>query len=294
MRVTQQMIFNFLISRLQKNQEQLYKIEDHLASGKRINRPSDDPVAAARINKLRGQLDKVNQYMKNIEEGTKITSAAETALDDIKDQLSRAQEIVMQQLGGIQDQQALQAAASEIDQIRQQVLQQANVKEEGKFLFAGFASTTAPFDEDGNYVGRSGDEFDIEIGEGDYLQINFCGDELMITPDGTNIIKLLADLRDHMLSGDRDWLRNNLSVLEQSLNHITNKISEVGARQNRLDSAKSAQDALNYNITVIISDLEDLDMTEAASQYAAQKNVLDATMASAANYLDQSFLDFLK
>lgn len=294
MRITHKLIFNSLISQIQQNQDRLFEIEEHLASGKRINKPSDDPVAAARINKLRGQLDKVGQFLKNVDEGAKVTSAVETAVSDIKDQLVRAQEIVMQQLGGIQDEQSRQAAASELEQIKEQILQQANAKNEGKFLFAGFASTTEPFDSNGNYLGRSGDEFEIEIGENEYLQLNFCGDELMITPDGINIIQLIDDVRNHVLAGDTDGLRDHLPDLQSSFDHITNKVSEVGSRQNRLDSAKNSQEALEYNITLIISHLEDLDMVEAASQYTAQKLVLEATMQSAANYLSQSFLDFLK
>lgn len=294
MRITHKLIFNSLISRIQRNQNKLFEIEEHLASGKRINRPSDDPVASARVNKLRGQLAKVKQYLKNIDEGVKVTSAIETAISDIKDQIVRAREIVMQQLGGIQDEQARQAAASELEQIKEQILQQANVKHEGKFLFAGFASTTEPFDSSGNYLGRSGDEFEIEIGESEYLKLNFCGDELMITPDGINIIQLIDDVRNLILAGNTDELRDRLPALQSSLDHITNKISEVGARQNRLESAKNSQEALEYNITLIISQLEDLDTVEAFSQYAAQKLVLEATMQSTANYLSQSFLDFLK
>ena len=294
MRVTHKMIFNSFIIPLRRNQNRLFEIEEHLIAGKRVVKPSDDPVAAARISKLRGQLARTEQYIKNIDEGKTLLSAMETAVDGIKEALVRTQELILDKLSGAESEQDWQIAADELDNIIESVLQHANATHEGRYLFAGFASQSAPFDGDGNYLGRSGDEFKIEIGEGEYLRINICGDELMITSGGINIIQMLNDFRNHVAAGDADWLRDHLSDLHDSLDHILSNLSEIGVRYSRLEDARAACDSISFNISVMISELEDLDEIEAAAAFNAQKDALEAAMAAAASVLDQSFLDFLR
>jgi len=294
MRVTHKMVFNSFILPLRRNQRRLLDIEEHLIANKRVAKPSDDPVAAARISKLKSYLAKTEQYMKNIDEGKTYLSAMETSVNGIKDSLVRTQELILDKLSGAENPEDWQIAADELGNIIENVLQQANSKHEGRYLFGGFASQSAPFDDDGNYLGRSGDELEIEIGEGEYMCINICGDDLMATPDGINIIQMLEDIRDHTAAGDSDWLREHLSDLQSALDHVLTQVSEIGVRYSKLDGASVAQDSLNFNLSVMVSELEDLDEVEAAAEFAAQQNALEAAMAAAASVLNQSFLDFLR
>jgi len=64
MRITQKMIFSQTINNINRRQEQLYKTNESIATTKRINRPSDDPVDMEKVLDYRSQLSAVDQYQK--------------------------------------------------------------------------------------------------------------------------------------------------------------------------------------------------------------------------------------
>ena len=80
MRVTNSMVVNNLLSNLSKNATRLAKYQHQVSSGKRITKPSDDPVGAAYSVRYSTDIEKENQYLSNIESSNEILTATETAL----------------------------------------------------------------------------------------------------------------------------------------------------------------------------------------------------------------------
>lgn len=62
MRITTKMIQNTSIRNLTINKQRQEKLTQQMATGKKITRPSDDPVTAIRALKLNSSLDRIDQY----------------------------------------------------------------------------------------------------------------------------------------------------------------------------------------------------------------------------------------
>ena len=71
MRITTKMIQNTSIRNLNMNKERQEKLTNQMATGKKITRPSDDPVTAIRALKLNASLDKIDQYYERNSEDAK-------------------------------------------------------------------------------------------------------------------------------------------------------------------------------------------------------------------------------
>ncbi|WP_100655850.1 flagellar hook-associated protein FlgL [Alteromonas flava] len=147
MRISTNQIFDQNIRSVLDNQRGLTDTQQQLATGKRINKPSDDPVGAAQVVRLTEQLDKITQYQRNNDLLTSSLEQQEAVLRGINDSVNRARVLVIQSGAGYNTQADREAIASEIEQIRNEVLDLMNSQNaNGEYIFAGFQSESQAFE----------------------------------------------------------------------------------------------------------------------------------------------------
>jgi flagellar hook-associated protein 3 FlgL len=294
-RVTHKLLYDTVSFNLRRNQDQLYRTSEQLVSGRRINRPSDDPVGASRAVTLHKTLSRFDQFDNNNDRADSYLVATETALDHVKDSLYRTRDLVMQQLSANRSPESQQAAAAEIHEIRAAVLQAANTKSDDRFIFSGYLTRTEAFDSSGVFQGGAGNEIEVEISDGDFLAMNTTGDEVFVdSGTGQSVIEFLDQVEALVLAGDETGLQDSLPQLETWVNKVLGGITNVGARVNRLETAKSDNEDLRVQAETQISKIEDLDYVEASAKYSEQERVLQATMETSSRMMSMSILDFLK
>ncbi|MDI9554474.1 MAG: hypothetical protein QM256_01660, partial [Pseudomonadota bacterium] len=98
MRITENMRYGSLIDSLGRAQGSYGSLMEQMASQKKINRPSDDPVGTTRVLDFRGVRDTIAQYGRNIENADAWLKLSETKLENISDLIGKARE------AGINDQ----------------------------------------------------------------------------------------------------------------------------------------------------------------------------------------------
>ena len=125
--------------------EKLFKTQQEIATGKRINRPSDDPAGIRDALLLRTNLNQSNQFVKNIVNNRIFIEASDTSLNSINLSLIRAKELSVSELGGVSTAETRNFAALEIDQLISQVFDSANTKVKNRFIFSGTNFRVKPF-----------------------------------------------------------------------------------------------------------------------------------------------------
>ncbi|MNP08161.1 flagellar hook-associated protein FlgL [compost metagenome] len=78
------------------------------------------------------------------------------------------------------------------------------------------------------------------------------------------------------------------------MSNLSKIMSEVGAKQNRMESAKSKNEDENFNMTELLSKTEDIDLTEKLMQYSMMQTVYMASLQTSSRVLQPSLIDFLK
>ena len=159
MRLSTSQIFRQSIGGILDRQLQLNQTQLQISTGKRIARPSDDPVGAARILDIKEQMATVNQYQRNADLANTQLNLEENALNGVENVLQRVRELALQAKNDTLDTQNRQGLASEIRARVNELLSLVNTKDaNGDFMFAGFQTNTQPFVFSGGTLSYNGDQ----------------------------------------------------------------------------------------------------------------------------------------
>ena len=143
MRITDNMRFNTTLRNLFSTQSQYNYLMEKIASQKKVNRASDDPVAATRIINIRQSKAAIEQYMKNNDSCKTWISATESTLSGVSKLLDTANGIAIGAMGADPD--TREIAAANIQAIIDSMRSLANTKWEDSYLFSGSQTSTQPF-----------------------------------------------------------------------------------------------------------------------------------------------------
>lgn len=143
MRVTSKMMVNNINLEISMQSELLLKTQKVIASQKKVQRASDDPIAMGKILNYRESISSIDQYMDNIIQGKTRFEFSETIFDSAMDLSARAKNISVNESSGTYE--TRQAAAVEIQNIRDQIVSLANSKMGENYLFSGHQTDTPAF-----------------------------------------------------------------------------------------------------------------------------------------------------
>jgi flagellar hook-associated protein 3 FlgL len=280
----------------------LSNTQQELSSGKRINKPSDDPYGAGQAILLNGDLAGLTSYLRNVNDGTAWAQAGDTALMDVGKMVQRARELLVQAGNDTNGPDERASIAAEIDQLTEALKQEANTKYGDQFIFGGTQNTAAPYQAGGvdTYGGNTA-TISRQIGPGAQVQINTDISQLLGSGQAAADGKLLNTLRDisqHLLGGttaDATALRTtDLQNMDANLDTLTQLQAQVGSTLNRLDMASSRIQDLQTTQTKLLSQTQDADFAKVATDYATQQNAYNAALRASANIVQSSLLDFLR
>jgi flagellar hook-associated protein 3 FlgL len=294
MRVTQKMMTNRINSDLSKNIEKLMKTQSQISSGKRILRPSDDPIGMGKVLDYRKTLDTIDQYVRNISRARSGLEAGEATLSDIGELLNRAKELALSQTTGTASPEGRIISAKEVRQLREQLIQLANTPQGDRYMFGGRKADAPPYDPLDPEAGFQGDDgnFSVMIADGVSMDIAVSGKQAF--GGAVDPVVVLSNLIKGLEANDPAAISGQLDVLDQSLALITNERADVGARLNRLDATEAHSDTFKINIQQMLSDTEDLDVVQAITELTAQQSAYQASLSVSAKIIQPSLIDYLR
>lgn len=182
MRVSTNQIQMGAINAMLDQQESLTKVQQQVATGKRILSPSDDPVAVAQSINLQSSLKRTEQFQRNIDNAEGRLSLEEGVLDGVTKILQRVRELTVAGNNATQTNDTRGYIAEEIKQLNEELMGLANTMDsDGEFLFAGSKGRFRPFsrDENNNYIYYGDDtQRNVRVGPRRTVAINDTGTEV--------------------------------------------------------------------------------------------------------------------
>jgi flagellar hook-associated protein 3 FlgL len=300
MRVTQSMLTSNSLKHLSKSYERLGKLQDQLATGKKITRPSDDPVVAMKGMYYRSNLQEIEQYKRNLSELYLWMENSEAGIEQANSGLQRVRELVIQGSNGTLSPEDLQSIAKEIAQIKEDLISVANTKVSGRYIFHGTDVNNSPLKNlnppqaadnitDPVQLAKI-NSYNIEVSRGVYLQAN-------VNPANVFSQKLwdtVQGIQDALESGDQSNLNNLLSDLDDVMDTLSAERSELGARYNRLELVDDRLAQQEVVANRILSDNEDADIERVITDLKTQESVHRAALGVGARIIQPTLLDFLR
>ena len=163
MRVTNQVYVNNLLRDLNLGGEALLAVQRALASGRRIDRPSDDPVGAASAVGYERYRQRLEIYRRNLRSARSFLSAAEASFDSMQKALQDARAIAVAQASGTATADSRRAMAGAVDALIDDLVTAANAHFRGRYVFAGTRTDRVPFVREGAGVLYRGDDGAIVV-----------------------------------------------------------------------------------------------------------------------------------
>jgi flagellar hook-associated protein 3 FlgL len=304
MRITNMMRVSDFLYHVENRTTRLYDLQNQIASGYRLHRPSDDPVGVHQAMLLGEQISLNEQYTRNLENGLSRLSFTDNALTQINDLITSLDSLAIQGDNSTNSEPDYANLAVQAEEVIQQLISQANSQ----------WTTTMPFedtqDPEGVTTGVSlvpegplGEIF-REIGVGDQVSINVQGDQLFM-PDGegemTDLFWVAIQIRDTLNNNgepppgyeevyDLPMLRD---ALEDIRERITGFQSEVGARVQRMNNVNNQLLDTNLTLTDALSNVEDTDIVQAAMNLQMDQVAYQATLNVGAMIMQPSLLDYI-
>ncbi|BBV66535.1 flagellar hook-associated protein FlgL [Kluyvera ascorbata] len=293
MRVSTLMMYQQNMRGITDSQSAWLKYGEQMSTGKRVNRASDDPVAASQAVVLSQAQAQNSQFATARTFATQRVSIEESTLSQVTTAIQSAQEKIVNAGNGTLSDDDRASLATELQGIRDQILNLANSTDgNGRYIFAGYKTDTAPFDDQGNYVGGTLN-VEQQVDTSRTMVIGHTGNLVFDSatsnakPDAdTNIFKALdsaiAALNTPVEDDDtaKDTAaaaidRTNRS-LSNSLNNVLTVRAELGTQLNELDKLDSLGDDRALAQTQQMSNLVDVDWNETISNYTMQQTALQA------------------
>jgi len=294
MRVTSFIIFNQLTRAFQENLKGLSSLYNKLSSGKKMDKPSDDVIAAKRAMDYKISINENEQYRKNIDEAISHLSFEEKTMSSVSDTLVRVRELAVQGATGTLSNEERIAIAKEVESLRDQLLNLANSKFRDRYVFSGFKTNIEAFNASSPfaYQGDSG-KINVMIDKDTFVAINIPGD-IAFSVGGATFFKTVDDLRIALENNDITGIQNSITSLDDAINQASSVNADIGARLAYLDNQRSRIEDNDIALKTILSNTEDADIAETVSELSKAEAALQALRQSGARVISQSLMDFLR
>ena len=286
MRISTQTLFDSGAARIGDLQSSLYKTQQQLATGRRVLTPSDDPIAAARALEVTQSQSLNTQYGTNRGYAKDSLAMVDSTLSSVTELLQNVKTTAISAGNGTLDDSARASIATALQGSLDQLMGLANTTDaQGNYLFSGFQTTTRPFTQTATGVQYQGDQGQrlIQVDASRQMAVSSQG-QAVFQGGGQDMFKTLRDLITQLNTPGTAGLSAALATADSdlvlALNNVSSVRASVGSRLQELDALDSAGSDKNLQYSQNLSNLQDLDYTQALTELSKQQMTLEAAQKS--------------
>ena len=200
MRITNGMMVTNMLRDITRNQERMDALNRNLSTGKKFLKPSDDPLGVSKSLRLSTDISTMAQFKRNVEDSQSWLATTETATDNMIEILQKVRELTVQGANETNSSTERGAIATEIGQLKDQLINIGNTSYAGSYIFSGYKTDKPLLKEDGSYdLGGSDlsnkEIMDVNLGIGDKFGLNFVGQRIF------GVVKSPADIDSPISQG---------------------------------------------------------------------------------------------
>lgn len=242
--------------------------------------------------KITGRLKAIEQYQRNLSSGLTRLASEDTVLQGLTNQLIRAKELGLGQIGGTASAQTRATVKEEVDGILESVMSLGNTQVEGSYLFGGLRPDQRPFPPAGpDPLNPPVGDRAVEGDAGQLLKTNHSGQELFVD---SGVLAALQSLSDALAAGDGVEIGAAVDDVDVAFANVQRLTGELGARYNRIESARENLSALEVNLQTFRSDLQDVELEEAVTQLVSRQVAYEAALAANSRILNLTLTNYLR
>ncbi len=288
-------VLNDLLADLNNTQQRADTASLQMATGSRINKPSDDPAGAASMVFNNAQSRQVDTFLRSITNVNGLLQTADSTIGSVVTALQRSVQLGVEGANGTLSDTDRQDVANELRGIQQQLMSLANTSYQGEFVFSGTA-TVQPFTADSSspsgvsYKGNAGIN-SVEIGNNYSLQINLPGSQIFTGSSG-NVFQSIADLIDALETNNN--IGSTVTEVSNAFTYVTGQRVFYGNALNQIQSQQNVLNSDKLDLANAANSMSATDMAQAATDFSQAEIGLNAELAGISRISQVSLFDYLK
>jgi len=300
MRITPNITMQNSLFNIQRSRSQLDSIQEKIASGRNYNRPSDDPVSARLLVGFGDRLRTNEQYQSNINKANVWLKMTDTALTGIATTMYEVKRLTATITSGTEDPVFRQNTINQLSNLRAQLADIGNTQLEDRYIFAGTATSTKPFDravqdppDPATYLGNDATNT-IEIDTNSIESMNIPGDQVLGSDtNGVNILYELDRLIAAIDANDVAAIKAQATQMELGAQQVQRAQVTNATRISRLDTTSKMLANTKNTLETVIGNIQTADYAKLAVEMTQQQTAFEATLSSTAKISQVSLLDYL-
>ncbi|WP_409498803.1 flagellar hook-associated protein FlgL [Pseudomonas fragi] len=285
MRISNAQTSALMHANMNRNAEAIGKLQAQIGSGLRIQKPSDDPIASARLMRIEREQASLGQYNLNIGRVSDNLMVQETYLKSASDAMLSVRDLLLWASNDSNSGEDLSAIAGEMSSLEQSIVSYFNAKDEaGNYLFSGTLSNTPAVTFDaatGSYTVTGNDQYrQAVVGNGVMIDDNVTAHSILGA--GADLLNDLHGLIDSLKSAPNDpatrqQLKDTLESLDQTHGRVLGQLTDLGGRQNTLTLLGNGNADVSLVNQKIQGDLSQLDVGAAFLQISGYELSMQAS-----------------
>jgi len=302
MRITQSMISRTGINQLVAQRNRLARTQEMAATGRRINRPSDDPIDYRKLLSLKDDLRQTGRFLRTIDQSRTRIRSTEEALAGAAEAIDLVRVRGLEAMNATNQRESTRDAIKvQIEQLFDELVSQANVRSPGGgYVFSGRASDQAAFTAVGDFssgvpptVSFTGDASAtrVEIGEDVFVDVTRDGQAAF--QGAADAFSAVTALWTAVDQGDDVGMRAAVDDLESARDHLFLERAAIGGSESKANSFEDRLRLQEEEITSQLSYIEDADAFEVYSDLVSQESALQASLEVSSRILQPTLLDYI-
>jgi flagellar hook-associated protein 3 FlgL len=307
MKISTGLFFDRALNQMVTTQNSLAQSQAQLSTGKKVVQVSDAPDEATAIQRLKSVIARQDSFEQAVKTTQNRLNAEETALDATANIMVRMKELTIQALNDTYGPDDREIIAVEMQGLQEDLLSYANTRDaNGAYLFSGSRVFTPPFgaNAQGDIVYQGDETVNlVDVGDQRQVRLNRTGTEVFgrVTrdmPDGStegrSFFQSVQDLVDAVRTSDREAMNRGLGELDELNQRVAVSQAKVGSAMNVVTNQTAVLEETRLQLKTVLSDIEDLDYTEAVTEMQKRMMALEASQASFAQISRLNLFDYIR
>lgn len=301
MRISTNTIYQTAISKISTIQAEQSKLQQQIASEKRVLTPSDDPITASRALSISSSQSQNAQFAKNRQIANTSLTGLDVSLGSITELLVTSRTTLVGNAGTLSANEK-SILSTNLKASLQTLIGFANTKDAtGNYMYAGYQSDTVPFTATATGATYNGDsqQQQLQVDSQRKMVVNVPGDSVF-QAGGNDVFSIYSDLitiLDNPASTDTDVTNGvaaALANMDTAISNVANIRSSIGTRLNEIDALNDSGSSRELQYAQALSELVDLDYAQAISDLSQRKVVLEAAQQSFIQITGLSLFNYIR
>lgn len=308
MRATLATTYRSLLSNLDKNSNRLNDLRVMGATGKKMTKPSDDPSGIRPVVNARGQIRSSERFLQTMGTGMDRINTMDTQLGEMSNLMIRAKELLVGAGNVAMSDQDLRIFGQQARLIKEELVAIGNTQINGKYIFAGFAEGTVPFDGTPGVYNGDDEAIEFEIGPGEKVAVNLTGNDLFMgdfnfdgvtDAGGVDLFQVFDNIiaaLDPAFPGvpNPNAALAEMNNLDRGAEQVSRFRSQMGNLGNRVENAMLGMEDASIEMQKVLSRYEDADIIKVLSDMNQQETAFQAALQITAKVNELTILNYVK